>query len=70
VAPKIGERIRMLRPTPIVHDGCLLADVRGLLNLRPALADYPERLAARLEANEHDVMAALEALTVDGEVLA
>lgn len=64
------ERIRMLAPLPIVDDDCLLADVRGLLNLRPALAEHPECLAAWLGTDEHAVRVTLEALTVEGKVLA
>jgi hypothetical protein len=48
----------------------LLADVRQALSIRPILVDYPERLAALLKADEHDIMLILEALKVDGEVLA
>jgi hypothetical protein len=61
----------MLAPTPILHDpDCLVADVRGLLNLRPSLTDYPERVAALLGVAEYDVLAAYEALEVEGGVLA
>jgi hypothetical protein len=64
------ERIKMLAPTPIVHDPpSLLGDVRQALSLRPALADFPTRLAEHLEADERAVRACLEALTVEGEVL-
>jgi hypothetical protein len=70
-APKMPERIRMLAPNPIVHDPpSLLGDVRQELSLRPFLADYPARLAERLEAEEQAVRACLEALEVEGEVLA
>jgi hypothetical protein len=64
------ERIRMLAPTVIVHDApCLLADVRELLHLRPALVDYPERIAALLGADDYEVRLLLEALEVEGEAL-
>ncbi len=60
----------MLAPTLIVHDPpCLLADVRVLLSARPALADYPGSLTDLLVADERDVVLALEALEVEGEVL-
>jgi biotin operon repressor len=60
----------MLAPNPILHDsGCLLADVRMLLDLWPGLVNCPERLAALLGASERDVWAVLEALEVEGEVL-
>jgi hypothetical protein len=48
----------------------LFPDVRVLLNRRPELASYPERLAAELEAAEQAVRVCLEALEVEGEVLA
>ena len=61
----------MLAPLPIVHDlPYLLGNVRRELSLRPILADYPERLAEELEAEEQAVRACLEALDVEGEVLA
>ena len=61
----------MLAPTPIVHDPpTLLGDARQALSLRPALADFPTRLAEYLEADEWAVRACLEALTVEDEVLA
>jgi hypothetical protein len=61
------ERIRMLAPTPIVHDlPILLGDVRQALSLRPALADHPRRLAEYLEADERAVWECLEALYVEG----
>jgi hypothetical protein len=70
-APTMPERIKMLAPTPIVHDPpSLLGDVRQALSLRPALADFPTRLAEHLEADEWAVRACLEALTVEDEVLA
>ena len=60
----------MLAPIPILHDPtCLVGEVRGLLSLSPTLVDYPERIAARLGADEYDVRAVLEALEVEGEVL-
>jgi hypothetical protein len=60
----------MLAPTPIVHDPpSLLGDVRQALSLRPALVDFPTRLAEHLEADEVAVRACLEALTVEDEVL-
>jgi hypothetical protein len=60
----------MLSPTPIVHDRPSLADVLQLLSLWPGLADHPERLAACLEAGEQEVRTVLEALVIEGEVLA
>jgi hypothetical protein len=61
----------MLAPNRIVHDPrSLLGDVRQELSLRPALADYPAGLAERLEAEEQAVWVCLEALEVEGEVLA
>jgi hypothetical protein len=48
----------------------LLPEVRFLLNGCPELASYPELLAAELEAAEQAVRACLEALEVEGEVLA
>jgi hypothetical protein len=63
-------RIKMLAPNPIVHDpSYLLGDVRQALSLRPALADFPARLAEHLEADEWAVRTCLEALTVEDEVL-
>ena len=57
----------MLAPTPIVHDPpSLLGDVRQALSLRPALVDYPARLAEYLEAEEQAVLTCLEALYVEG----
>jgi hypothetical protein len=57
------ERIKMLAPTPIVHDTTsLLGDVRQALSLRPALADFPAKLAKHLEAEEQAVRTCLEAL--------
>ena len=41
-----------------------------MLSLRPELADHTERLAAELEAEENSVWACLEALKVEGKVLA
>jgi hypothetical protein len=61
----------MLAPTPIVHDPpSLLGDVRQALSLRPALTDFPARLAKHLKAEEWAVRACLEALKVEDEVLA
>jgi hypothetical protein len=40
------------------------------MNLCPELAGYPERLAAELGAEEQAVRVCLEALEVEGEVLA
>jgi hypothetical protein len=69
-APTMPERIKMLAPTAIVHDPpSLLGDVRQALSLRPALTDFPARLAEHLEADERAVRACLEALLVEGEVL-
>jgi hypothetical protein len=61
----------MLAPPLILHDPAhLLADVRSPLSVRPALTDYPERIATFLGASEDEVRSVLEALTVEGEVLA
>ena len=61
----------MLASIPIVNEPpCLLADVRQALSTRPFLVDYPERLAALLGTNEHDVVLILEVLQVEDEVLA
>jgi hypothetical protein len=69
--PTTPERTRMLASIPIVHEPhCLLADVRQELSARPVLADYPRRLAVLLKADEHDVVTILEALKVEGGVLA
>ena len=63
------ERIKMLAPALIVHDPpSLLGDVRQALSLRPALADYPARLAEHLEADEHAVCACVEALYLEGSL--
>jgi hypothetical protein len=57
----------MLAPTLILHDPpTLLGDVRQALSLRPALVDYPARLAEYLEAEEQAVWTCLEALYVEG----
>jgi hypothetical protein len=59
-----------LAPTPILHDqASLLADVRVLLSQWPILADRPERVAARLQADEHAIRTVLEALEIEGELL-
>jgi hypothetical protein len=69
VAPTMPERIKMLAPTPIVHDPpTLLADVRLVLSLRPVLAEFPARLAEHLEADERTVRVCLEALIIEDEV--
>jgi hypothetical protein len=61
------ERIKMLAPTLSIHHlPSLLGDVRQALSLRPALADYPTRLAEHLEADEQAVWACLEALYLEG----
>ena len=61
----------MLAPSHILHDPpTLLGDVRQALSLRPALADFPARLAEHLGAEERAVRACPEALLVEGEVLA
>jgi hypothetical protein len=61
----------MLAPNPIVHDPpSLLGDVRQELSLRPVLANYPARLATRLGVDEQAVRICLEALEVEGKVLA
>jgi hypothetical protein len=63
------ERIKMLAPTPIVHDPpTLLADMRQALSLRPALAEFPARLADHLDADERAIRACLEALIIEDEV--
>ena len=42
----------MLAPSHILHDPpSLLGDVRQALSLRPALADFPTRLAEHLKAD-------------------
>jgi hypothetical protein len=65
------ERIRMLAPTHIVYDPpALIGDLRQALSLRPSLVDYPQRLAKELKADEHEILVCLEALEIDGEVLA
>ena len=48
----------------------LLPDLRALLSSWPHLGDRPEALAGRLGINECEVRTLLEALTVEGEVLA
>jgi hypothetical protein len=65
------ERIKMLARTLIVHDPpSLLGDVRQALSLRPALLDYPERLAEQVEADKREIVVCLEALRDErGEVL-
>ncbi|MBA3491749.1 MAG: hypothetical protein H0T55_06675 [Rubrobacteraceae bacterium] len=68
-APKMPERIKMLAPTPIVHDPpSLLGDVRQALSLRPALAGYPARLAEYLEAEVRAVRECLEVLYLEGRL--
>jgi hypothetical protein len=68
-APTMPERIKMLAPTLIVHDSpTLLGDVRQALSLRPALADYPTRLAEHLGADEQTVRVCLEALYLEGSL--
>ena len=63
------ERIKMLAPTPIVHDPpTLLGDMRLVLSLRPTLAEFPARLAEHLEADERTVRACLEVLIIEDEV--
>lgn len=61
----------MLAPTPILHDppASLLADVRALLSQRHELVDCPEILAALLDAGVFEVLTALEALTIEDEIL-
>jgi hypothetical protein len=48
----------------------LLPDLRAVLSPWPHLAERPEALAALLGIGECEVGALLEALTVEGEVLA
>jgi hypothetical protein len=65
------ERSKMLAPLKrSIPEPELLPDVRLMLSCRPELADYPERLAAELEGEVSGVRACLDALQVDGEVLA
>jgi hypothetical protein len=61
----------MLAPLRIVHDPpALLGDVRQAVSLRPALADFPARLAEHLEADEQAVRACLQTILDErGEVL-
>jgi hypothetical protein len=69
-APTMPERIKMLAPTPILHDPpYLIGDVRQAISLRPSLADYPRRLAEYLEVEEQPVRDYLAALRFEGEVL-
>ena len=59
----------MLAPTTIVHDPpTLLSDVRQALSLRPALAEFPARLAEHLDADERAVRVCLGALIIEDEV--
>jgi hypothetical protein len=44
----------------------LLPEVRLLLSMCPELADHPERLAAKLGAEENGVRACLAALELEG----
>ena len=62
----------MLAPTQILHDvpPFLLGGVRQALSLRPGLVDYPARLAKLLRADEAAIRTCLEALAIEGEVLA
>ncbi len=61
----------MLAPVTILHDApTLLGDLRLALSLRPELADFPRSLAEHLEADERDLRECLDALRVEGEVLA
>jgi len=63
------ERIKMLAPAPIVHDPpSLLADVRQALSLQPALADFPARLAGKLQADQRTVRDCLEVLYLEGRL--
>ncbi len=48
----------------------LLPDVRDLLALHRERAMSPSELAARLHQQEYAVLAALEALALDGEIAA
>jgi hypothetical protein len=54
----------------IIPEPELLPEVRSLLSLCPELVDYPEHLATELEVQEQNVQVCLEALEVEGEVLA
>jgi hypothetical protein len=61
------ERPKMLAPLKrSIPESELLPDVRSLLSWHPELADYPERLAGELEAEENGVQACLEALELEG----
>jgi hypothetical protein len=62
----------MIAPITVYTDDppSLLGDVRQALSLRPILVDYPTRLAELLKADERAIRECLEALRVEGEVLA
>ena len=47
-----------------------LPDVRAVLSRWPYLSDHPEALATLLKIDEHEIQKLLEALLVEGEVLA
>jgi len=57
----------LIAPKPVYRNDppSLLADVREAVSLCPALADYPQRLAEYLEADEQAVLACLEALYLE-----
>lgn len=48
----------------------ILADIRALLSQHPELIDHHERLAALLGVSVFEVLVTLEALELDGRVLA
>jgi hypothetical protein len=48
----------------------LLPEVRYLLNRCPELVEHPECLTTSTTASEYEILAVLEALSVEGEVLA
>ena len=59
----------MLAPNTIVHNPpSLLGDVRQALSLRPALADFPARLAECLETDESAVRECLRILYLEGHL--
>lgn len=47
-----------------------LADIRALLSQHPELVDHHERLAALLDVSVFEILAALEALRAEEEILA
>jgi hypothetical protein len=77
--PKMPERTRMLAPNPIVHDPDVLPALRELFSQHPAMkqagcedlsgALFVLRIVDR-RPTPFEVEATLEALIVEGEVLA